>query len=105
MESAVGRAAIRDSTGGFLAPLDNIHFEIHHQVAAGNLVMHERTATFRVGERATPRRVASWESSKSRTASSPHDATTSIWPKAPGPWAFRGVQASGAGPRSIRLAL
>ena len=57
LEPAVGRAAIRDSVAGFLAPLDNIHFEIHHQVTSGNVVMNERTDTFHVGGRATPLRV------------------------------------------------
>jgi limonene-1,2-epoxide hydrolase len=57
MEPAVGRTAIRDTIAGFLAQVDRIHFEIHHQLTSGNVVMNERTDTFHVGGRATPLRV------------------------------------------------
>lgn len=57
MEPAVGRTAIRDTIAGFLAQVDRIRFEIHHQLTSGNVVMNERTDTFHVGGRATPLRV------------------------------------------------
>ncbi|MEU6371580.1 limonene-1,2-epoxide hydrolase family protein [Streptomyces sp. NPDC046909] len=57
VEPAVGRTAIRDTIAGFLTMVDRIEFEIHHQLASGNVVMNERTDTFHVGGRATPLRV------------------------------------------------
>lgn len=47
MEPVVGRAAIREFVAGFLTAFEAIDFEIHHQVAAGGLVMNERTDTMR----------------------------------------------------------
>ncbi|MBF6128341.1 nuclear transport factor 2 family protein [Nocardia brasiliensis] len=54
MEPVVGRAAIRDFLTGFLATFQGVDFDIHHQVAAGNLVMNERTDTLRTADRAIP---------------------------------------------------
>lgn len=57
IKPAVGRAAIRTTIAEFLAPLDGIRFEIHHQVTSGSVVMNERTDTLHVGGRANPLRV------------------------------------------------
>ena len=57
MEPAVGRDAIRGAFVGFVDRLDKVHFEIHLQVASGNVVMNERTDTFTVDGRVAPLRV------------------------------------------------
>ncbi|MFF5369540.1 limonene-1,2-epoxide hydrolase family protein [Streptomyces sp. NPDC013187] len=57
MKPVIGRAAIRDDFARFLPQLDVIQWEILHQVASGNLVMKERTATFSIGGRAITFRV------------------------------------------------
>ncbi|GAB2992103.1 hypothetical protein GCM10023080_067380 [Streptomyces pseudoechinosporeus] len=57
LEPSVGRTAIRDNFADWLPNFDSTHWEIHHQVASGNVVMNERTDTWRSGERATPARV------------------------------------------------
>jgi limonene-1,2-epoxide hydrolase len=57
LEPVVGRAAIRDSFVEWLPNFDSTDWEIHHQVASGNVVMNERTDTYRSGERVTPVRV------------------------------------------------
>ncbi|WP_454196052.1 nuclear transport factor 2 family protein [Nocardia sp. Marseille-Q1738] len=54
MEPVVGRAAIRDFIAGFLTTFDAIDFDIHHQIASGNVVMNERTDTLLSAGRATP---------------------------------------------------
>ncbi|MFI2279777.1 nuclear transport factor 2 family protein [Nocardia beijingensis] len=54
MEPIVGRTAIRDFVAGFLSTFDAIDFDIHHQIAAGNVVMNERTDTLRSAGRETP---------------------------------------------------
>ncbi|WP_040780719.1 nuclear transport factor 2 family protein [Nocardia pneumoniae] len=54
MEPIVGRAAIRDFIAGFLTTFDAIDFDIHHQIASGNVVMNERTDTLLSAGRATP---------------------------------------------------
>jgi limonene-1,2-epoxide hydrolase len=46
MDPAVGKEAIGTTIRGFFAALRGIDFVIHKQVAAGNLVMNERTDTF-----------------------------------------------------------
>jgi limonene-1,2-epoxide hydrolase len=57
LEPVVGRTAIRDSFVDWLPNFDSTLWEIHHQVASGNVVMNERIDTYRSGERATPVRV------------------------------------------------
>jgi limonene-1,2-epoxide hydrolase len=57
LEPVVGRTAIRDSFAGFLPNFEAIHWEIHNQIASGNVVMNERTDTFSSGGHATPIRV------------------------------------------------
>ncbi|MEU7628952.1 limonene-1,2-epoxide hydrolase family protein [Nocardia sp. NPDC049220] len=57
MEPIVGRAAIRDFIAEFRTAFDAIHIDIHHQVAAGAVVMNERTDTLRGADRVTPLRV------------------------------------------------
>ncbi|MBF6217988.1 nuclear transport factor 2 family protein [Nocardia abscessus] len=50
----VGRTAIRDFIAGFLTTFEAIDFDIHHQIASGNVVMNERTDTLRSAGRETP---------------------------------------------------
>lgn len=54
MEPVVGRAAIRDFLAGFLTTFDGVDFDIHHQIASGNVVMNERTDTLRTAGQAIP---------------------------------------------------
>ncbi|WP_069163831.1 nuclear transport factor 2 family protein [Nocardia altamirensis] len=54
MEPLIGRPAIRDFIAGFLTTFDAIDFDIHHQVANGNIVMNTRTDTLRGAGRTTP---------------------------------------------------
>ncbi|HJP65138.1 MAG TPA: limonene-1,2-epoxide hydrolase family protein [Actinomycetota bacterium] len=54
LEPVIGLAAYRAGTVEFLDRLDGVHWEIHHQVASGNLVMNERTDTLQIGGRVTP---------------------------------------------------
>ncbi|MGY1944482.1 nuclear transport factor 2 family protein [Nocardia asiatica] len=54
MEPIVGRTAIRDFIAGFLTTFDAIDFDIHHQIASGNVVMNERTDTLHSAGRDTP---------------------------------------------------
>ncbi|WP_280260794.1 nuclear transport factor 2 family protein [Nocardia abscessus] len=54
MEPIVGRTAIRDFIAGFLTTFEAIDFDIHHQIASGNVVMNERTDTLRSAGRETP---------------------------------------------------
>ena len=42
-----GRAAIKEFLVGFTAGYDGIDFEVHRQLASGDLVMNERTDTLR----------------------------------------------------------
>jgi limonene-1,2-epoxide hydrolase len=51
METAHGAAATRTLLDSFVAMSDEIAWEIHHQVAAGEVVMNERTDRFRSGDR------------------------------------------------------
>ncbi|WP_158847691.1 nuclear transport factor 2 family protein [Saccharothrix deserti] len=57
LEPVVGRAAIRDAFAAFLKTFDATHWETHHQVASGNVVMNERTDTYHIGGRVGPVRV------------------------------------------------
>jgi limonene-1,2-epoxide hydrolase len=57
LEPIVGRAAIRQGFVESLHRLDGIHWEVHHQVASGNVVMNERTDTLHSGGRANPVRI------------------------------------------------
>ncbi|QBS40477.1 SgcJ/EcaC family oxidoreductase [Nocardia sp. CS682] len=54
MEPVVGRTAIREFIAGFLTTFEAIDFDIHHQIASGNLVMNERTDTLRSAGQAIP---------------------------------------------------
>lgn len=54
MEPITGRAAIRDFIAGFLSTFESIEFDVHHQVAAGNIVMNERTDILRGLGKDTP---------------------------------------------------
>ncbi|WP_433683637.1 nuclear transport factor 2 family protein [Nocardia sp. CA-119907] len=54
MEPIHGRAAIREFIAGFLSTFESIDFDIHHQVATGNIVMNERTDTLRGLGKDTP---------------------------------------------------
>jgi limonene-1,2-epoxide hydrolase len=48
-----GKDEIRAFLVGFLGG-NGIHFEIHHQLVAGNVVMNERTDTITMGDRTIP---------------------------------------------------
>lgn len=54
MDPCVGRTAIRDFIAGFLTTFEGIDFEIHHQVANGNIIMNERTDHLRGLGKVTP---------------------------------------------------
>jgi limonene-1,2-epoxide hydrolase len=45
-----GRDAFVTFLGGMIKGIDEMQFEVHRQVAAGNLVMNERTDRFRIGD-------------------------------------------------------
>lgn len=47
MPPAVGRAAITEFIAGFTGAVDGIDFQVHRQVATGNVVMNERTDVMR----------------------------------------------------------
>lgn len=51
MAPFAGAAAIRDGLSGMKAFMSSIRFEIHRQVASGDLVMNERTDHIVMGER------------------------------------------------------
>jgi len=51
MEPVVGRDAIREFFVGFVAAASGLSFDIHHQVATGNVVMNERTDTMTIGDK------------------------------------------------------
>jgi limonene-1,2-epoxide hydrolase len=48
MAPAEGREAIKEFIAGFLAAADGIDFNVHRQVALGDLVMNERTDVMRL---------------------------------------------------------
>lgn len=50
LEPAVGVAAIREFIAGFLAMATSMEFTVHRQIAAGPLVMNERTDTIVMGD-------------------------------------------------------
>lgn len=50
MGKNIGPEAMKAFLGAMEGNLDEVQFVIHRQVAAGNLVMNERTDRFRVGE-------------------------------------------------------
>jgi limonene-1,2-epoxide hydrolase len=50
MGKNIGPEAMKAFLGAMEGSLDEVEFVIHRQVAAGNLVMNERTDRFRVGE-------------------------------------------------------
>jgi limonene-1,2-epoxide hydrolase len=45
----LGRDALLKFLGAMMGGVDEIVFETHRQVTAGNVVMNERTDTFRIG--------------------------------------------------------
>ncbi|MCP9270753.1 nuclear transport factor 2 family protein [Mycolicibacterium arenosum] len=47
MPPAEGREAITEFIAGFFAAVDGIDFQVHRQVADGNVVMNERTDVMR----------------------------------------------------------
>jgi limonene-1,2-epoxide hydrolase len=47
MDPVQGREAIKVFIAGFTAAFDGIDFQVHRQVADGNVVMNERTDTMR----------------------------------------------------------
>jgi limonene-1,2-epoxide hydrolase len=47
MPPAEGREAIRDFIAGFTAAVDGIDFQVHRQLAQGDVVMNERTDVMR----------------------------------------------------------
>jgi limonene-1,2-epoxide hydrolase len=47
MPAAQGRAAIEEFIAGFVGDFDGIDFIVHRQVAAGDVVMNERTDVMR----------------------------------------------------------
>jgi limonene-1,2-epoxide hydrolase len=51
MAPAEGRAAIHAMLSGMKAMIANIRFEVHRQVANGNLVMNERTDHMVMGDK------------------------------------------------------
>jgi limonene-1,2-epoxide hydrolase len=46
----LGRDALVKFLGGMSKGIDEMQFEIHRQVVAGNIVMNERTDRFRIGD-------------------------------------------------------
>jgi limonene-1,2-epoxide hydrolase len=46
MDAVTGREAIRDFIAGFAGPFASARFTVHHQSAAGDVVLNERTDTF-----------------------------------------------------------
>jgi limonene-1,2-epoxide hydrolase len=48
MPPAEGRAAIKEFIAGFLAMAHGIDFQVHRQIARGELVMNERTDVMRL---------------------------------------------------------
>lgn len=46
-----GPQGIKDLLGPMVAGIDEVDFVVHREVAAGNVVMNERTDRFRLGER------------------------------------------------------
>jgi limonene-1,2-epoxide hydrolase len=51
METAHGADATRAMLESFVGMSDEIEWVVHHQVAAGDIVMNERTDRFRSGDR------------------------------------------------------
>jgi limonene-1,2-epoxide hydrolase len=51
MDTAHGAAATRTMLESFVAMSEEIEWIVHHQVAAGDIVMNERTDRFRSGDR------------------------------------------------------
>jgi limonene-1,2-epoxide hydrolase len=51
METAYGAAATRTMLESFVAMSEEIEWIVHHQVAARDIVMNERTDRFRSGDR------------------------------------------------------
>ena len=51
MDTAHGAAATRALLESFVAMSEEIAWEVHHQVTAGDVVMNERTDRFRSGDR------------------------------------------------------
>lgn len=51
MEPTVGLDAIRAAFVHYFAVTANHRYDIHHQLSAGNIVMHERTDTMSIGDR------------------------------------------------------
>jgi limonene-1,2-epoxide hydrolase len=51
MEPAVGKDAIREYLVGMKGMMSAIRFDVHHQVANGNVVMNERTDHITMGDR------------------------------------------------------
>ncbi len=51
MEPSVGKDAIRKFIAGFLGMASDFDFVVHRQVAAGGLVLNERTDTMTMGDR------------------------------------------------------
>lgn len=51
METAYGAEATRTMLESFVGMSEEIDWVVHHQVAAGDIVMNERTDRFRSGER------------------------------------------------------
>ena len=71
MDTAHGAEATRTLLESFVAMSDEIAWEIHHQVATGDVVMNERTDRFRSGERWLEIPVAGvWEV---------HDGRITLW--------------------------
>lgn len=50
MDPLVGKPAITEFVRGFIEAFGGIDFVIHHQAAAGNLVLNERTDRFTIGD-------------------------------------------------------
>jgi len=71
MDTAHGAEATRTLLESFVAMSDEIAWEIHHQVATGDVVMNERTDRFRSGDRWLEIPVAGvWEV---------HDGRITLW--------------------------
>jgi len=51
MGKNIGPEGIKALLGPMIDGIDEVVFEVHRQVASGNLVMNERSDKFRVGER------------------------------------------------------
>ncbi len=56
----VGPEGIRDVVAMMEAGIDEIRFDVHRQVADGNVVLNARTDRFRIGERWLDLPVAGW---------------------------------------------